>query len=140
LHQHADDTTIHLASADDIQVILQEVVHPFCQASGAKVRLPKSWGLTLGSHPPIVGTHAPSGISFKSPLQVVRHLGIPLSPANAQSACSGLYDSKFKAICARIRHWFRHDLSFLGRAMWQNKSWLSPSPTMLPFFPLHQKF
>ena len=116
LHQHADDTTIHLASADDIQTLLQEAINPFCRASGAKVNLHKSWGLTLGSHPLIVGPHAPSGISFKSPLAAIRHLGIPLSSGNAQTACTALYESKFKAVCARIRHWSRHDLSLLGRA------------------------
>lgn len=116
MHQHADDTTIHLATAADIQTVLNEVVHPFCRASGAQVSLPKSWGLTLGSHPPIVGAHGPTGIVFKPPLEFVRHLGIPLSPAHAPAAVDGLYQSKLRAICGRIRHWSRHDLSLLGRA------------------------
>ena len=64
MHQHADDTTIHLSTADDLTTVIQEAVQPFCRASGAKVSLPKSWGLTLGSHPSIVGTHGPTGIFF----------------------------------------------------------------------------
>ena len=64
MHQHADDTTIHMSTADDLTTVIQEAVQPFCRASGAKVSLPKSWGLTLGSHPSIVGTHGPTGIFF----------------------------------------------------------------------------
>ena len=55
---------IHLSTADDLTTVIQEAVQPFCRASGAKVSLPKSWGLTLGSHPSIVGTHGPTGIFF----------------------------------------------------------------------------
>ena len=62
MHQHADDTTIHMSTADDLTTVIQEAVQPFCRASGAQVNLPKSWGLTLGSHPSIVGTHGPTGI------------------------------------------------------------------------------
>ena len=116
MHQHADDTTLHMSTADDLPTLLQEAVHPFCRASGAQVSLPKSWGLTLGSHPPIVGAHGPTGILFKGPFEVVRHLGIPLSPSHAPAAITAMYDSKLKAICARIRHWSRHNLSLLGRA------------------------
>ena len=64
MHQHADDTTIHMSTADDLTTVIQEAVQPFCRASGAQVSLPKSWGLTLGSHPSIVGTHGPTGIFF----------------------------------------------------------------------------
>ena len=59
---------------------------------------------------------APTGITFKAPLDFVRHLGIPLSPMLAHVATAALYDSKLKAICARVRHWSRYDLSLLGRA------------------------
>ena len=52
-----------------------------------KNNLSKSWGLTLGSHPPIVGPHAATGIPFKSPLDSIRHLGIPLT-------CSALGSSQ----------------------------------------------
>ena len=34
----------------------------------------------------------------------------------AHVATAALYDSKLKAICARVRHWSRYDLSLLGRA------------------------
>jgi len=116
MHQHADDTTLHMSTAADLPTVLQEAVQPFCRASGAQVSFPKSWGLTVGSHPPIVGTHGPTGILFKAPFEFVRHLGIPLSPLHAQAAIADMYASKLKAICARVRHWSRHQLSLLGRA------------------------
>ena len=115
LHQHADDTTIHTVTVEGAQRVLGMAISPFCQASGAKMSLPKSWGLTLGAHPPLVGPHVGTGITFKSPLEPVRHLGIPLTTGDQSAAVSVLYGKKLQAICARIRHWSRYNLSFLGR-------------------------
>ena len=67
MHQHADDTTIHMSTADDLTTVIQEAVQPFCRASGARVRLPKSWGLTLGSHPSIVGSHGSLALPSRRP-------------------------------------------------------------------------
>ena len=115
MHQHADDTTIHTCTIAGAQQVLQQAIKPFCQASGAQVSLPKSWGLSLGTHPPLVGLHAGTGITFKSPLEPVRHLGIPLTTGDQAAAVSTLYGKKLQAVCARIRHWSRHKLSYLGR-------------------------
>lgn len=115
LHQHADDTTLHTSTVSGAQVLLEQAVRPFCKASGAALNIAKSWGLTLGSHPPIVGTHAATGIPFQSSLDHIRHLGIPLTTGDKEAAASALYGKKLKSVCARIRHWARHRLSLVGR-------------------------
>jgi exonuclease III len=115
LHQHADDTTIHTQTVAGAKKVLDLAVTPFCQASGAQVSLPKSWGLTLGSHPALAGPHADTGITFHSPLQPIRHLGVPLTSGNQAAAVSELYGKKLQAIYARLRHWRRLPLSYLGR-------------------------
>ena len=116
IHQHADDTTIHTPSVADAQTVIVEAVGPFGQGSGAKVSIPKSWGLTLGSHPPIVGVHAATGICFKPPSEATRHLGVPLSSGDLAPHVTALYRRKLQGIAARIRHWSRLDLCLVGRA------------------------
>jgi hypothetical protein len=44
MHQHADDTTLHLGAVADLQAMLDEAVHPSAWASGAQLNLAKSWG------------------------------------------------------------------------------------------------
>lgn len=115
MHMHADDTTLHTVHVDAAAQVLSLAVEPYQEASGAKLNVPKSWGLTLGSHPPLVGHHPGTGITFKGPLEAVRHLGIPLTSGNPATAIRALYMRKLKAVCARIRHWSRFKLSKLGR-------------------------
>ena len=49
-HQHADDTTLHAATAADVGVLLQQAVAPFCAASAASSTSVRArgwvWGLT----------------------------------------------------------------------------------------------
>lgn len=115
MHMHADDTTLHTVHVDAAAQVLSLALEPYQQASGAKLNVDKSWGLTLGSHPPLVGPHPATGITFKGPLEAVRHLGIPLTSGNPAAAISALYGRKLKAVCARVRHWSRFKLSKLGR-------------------------
>ena len=116
IHQHADDTTLHASSVDSISVLLREAVQPFCAASGGQVNLAKSWGLTVGTHPPLVGMHGGTGVPFLSPLETVRHLGLPLTTGDRQAAVSALYSRMYGSICAKIRHWAKFNMSVLGRA------------------------
>jgi exonuclease III len=115
IHQHADDTTLHTATVQSAAVMIAEAVTPFCKASGGQVSLHKSWGLTLGSHPPLVGPHAATGVPFLAPHEAVRHLGVPLTSGAFAPHVQALYAKRLKAVCARIRHWARYDLSLLGR-------------------------
>ena len=115
LQTHADDTNLHAVGVDAAVAGLNLAIDPHQAASGGRLNRPKSWGLTLGSHAPIVGVHAGTGITFKGPLDVTRHLGIPLSTGNQAAAVRDMYTRKLRAICARVRHWSQHQLSMLGR-------------------------
>lgn len=115
LHMHADDTTLHTTHVDAAAQVLGQAVTPYQEASGAKLNVSKSWGLTLGSHSPVVGHHAGTGITFRGPLESVRHLGIPLTIGDPAVAISALYTRKLRALCARVRHWSQFQLSKLGR-------------------------
>jgi hypothetical protein len=55
--KHADDTTLWTKDVGGAQVLIQQAVQPYCAASGAQVNLPKSWGMTLGSHEQLQGPH-----------------------------------------------------------------------------------
>ena len=115
MHMHADDTTLHTAHVSAAAQVLALAVKLYEEASGAKLNVSKSWGLTLGAHPPLVGPDAGTGITFRGPLESVRHLGIPLTTGDAAAAISALYTRKLKAVCARVRHWSQFKLSKVGR-------------------------
>lgn len=115
LQTHADDTSLHAAGVAAAVVGLDMAIAPHEAASGGRLNRPKSWGLTLGGHAPIVGRHAGTGITFKGPLDVTRHLGIPLTTGSQDAAVRDLYARKLRAICARARHWSQYELSMLGR-------------------------
>jgi Reverse transcriptase (RNA-dependent DNA polymerase) len=115
MHQHADDTTLHARSVEDAGTMLEEAVQPFCAASGAELNLPKSWGLTLGAHPLLVGPHAGTGVPFVAPGQSVRHLGVPLVVGDAGAAVAAVFAGKLQAMRFRILRWSKFKLTYLGR-------------------------
>ena len=115
-HQHADDTTIHTATAAGIAGAISLAVQPFCAASASHLNTQKCTGLTLGSHPPIQGTHAASGITFTAPGTVIRHLGILLTTGSRAAAADEAWQRRVSAVAASIRHWSHVDLTLLGRA------------------------
>jgi hypothetical protein len=115
LQTHADDTNSHTAGIDSAELVLDLAIVPHEGASGGRLNRPKSWGLTLGTHEPFVGLHPRLGIKFRSPLEFIRHLGIPLTAGSQEAAASSLYTGKLRAICARVRHWSQYQLSMLGR-------------------------
>lgn len=115
MHQHADDTTLHACTVEDARVMLEEAVQPFCAASGAEVSLPKSWGLTLGAHPVLVGPHDGTGVPFVAPGQPVRHLGVPLVVGDASEAVRAVFAKKLQSMRYRVRRWGRFKLTYAGR-------------------------
>jgi exonuclease III len=117
--QHADDTTLHAATADDAEVIVERAVEPFCRATNARLNAGKTKVLLLG------GATAPatppaSGIIYPTPgapVVAVRHLGIMLAPgAVGTAAREAKFVSIEGAMRSRMSHWSRHSLSALGRA------------------------
>lgn len=115
-HQHADDTTIHTETVEDAVVVLHEAVDPFCAASAAAVNLPKSWGQVSGTHPPLVGHHDASGVTFVAQGESVRHLGVPLVVGDPTQAVARLYRGKLQVVCGRVRVWSTFALTLKGRA------------------------
>jgi hypothetical protein len=119
IHQHADDTTLHTATAADAEVLVERAVQPFCRATNSRLNAHKSKVLLLGgaqSPAQVVG----SGISYPTPgapVIAVRHLGIMLGPGTVgESARQAKFVAIKGGIVSRMMHWSRHSLSTLGRA------------------------
>jgi hypothetical protein len=115
-HQHADDTTLHAATATDISVLLEHAVEPFCKASAAKLNVDKSRGMGLGPHRSMVGLDTATGVVFvDTAAEPIRHLGILLSVRGADAFAEQLFEQRLRSIGHRARAWSRYDLSLLGR-------------------------
>jgi exonuclease III len=115
-HQHADDTTLHAATATDVGVLLQQAVVPFCAASAAKLNVGKSKGMGLGPHRSMVGLDAATGIVFvDTAAEPIRHLGVLLSIRGATAFADQLFEQRLRSIGHRARAWSRYNLTLLGR-------------------------
>ena len=116
IHQHADDTSLHAASRQDVQLLVQQAVQPFCAASGALLSPSKCEGLTLGSHAAFVGVDDATGIPFPdTSQQPIRHLGLLLSREGAMPHAQLLFTQRLQSITWRVRQWAQHDLTLHGR-------------------------
>jgi hypothetical protein len=116
IHQHADDTTLHAATAADVSVMLKQAVEPFCKASAAKLNVGKSSGMGLGPNSSMVGLDPATGVVFvDTTVEPIRHLGILLSVRGAAAFAEQLFEQRLRSIGHRARAWSRYDLSLLGR-------------------------
>lgn len=139
-HQHADDTTLHLRSIQDVAIALSEAVQPFCDASASRLNLGKVKGLLLGSAAGFTGTDPSTGIHFVSDTEPVRHLGILLG-RDAALCRDSMYNAVIASIRRRATHWSTHGLTFLGRvyvarqvfasAIYHYATFVSPSSSQL---------
>ena len=133
-HQHADDTSLHAASRQGTQVLLEQAVQPFCQASGALLNKSKCQGLTVGSHPPFVGRDAATGVPFPNAAeQPIKHLGVLLSAGGAMPHAQQLYTRKLQSLTWRVRRWSRQRLTLLGKCEVARQS-------LAPCFTYHAQF
>ena len=62
-HQHADDTTLHLRTREDLHTALETSIQPFCSASGSSPNAGKSQAMMLGGDD-FHGLDPGSGITF----------------------------------------------------------------------------
>jgi hypothetical protein len=113
-HQHADDTAIHTRSVQDAALAIEHAVVPFCQASSQRLNRSKSNGLTLGSHPDIVGLDPHTGAVFLPHGQFVRHLGVLLG-RDMLAANEELWKRRLAALKRSAAIWSKYNLSHLGR-------------------------
>ncbi len=114
-HQHADDTSIHTGTVEGAKKALDLAVQPFCQASGSKLSVSKSEGLTLGSHPPLEGDDPVTGVKFVGPAGAVKHLGVLLTKGGRAAHVKALWQQRIKSVAAQVAHWRTVDLTLLGR-------------------------
>lgn len=114
-HQHADDTSIHTATVEGAKKALDLAVQPFCQASGSKLSISKSEGLTLGSHPPLEGDDPVTGVKFIGPTGAIKHLGVLLTKGGRAAPAKALWQQRIKSVAAQVSHWRTVDLTLLGR-------------------------
>ena len=117
-HQHADDTTLHLASLAAVPAALA-AVDLFCQASGGRLNVSKTQGMLLGAHPDVPaadGVDVTTGVRFLRPGQFLRHLGILLArPADQPAAAAAMHAQRLASLRGAVRQWSPFGLSYLGR-------------------------
>ena len=114
-HQHADDTSIHTATVQGAKTALDLAVQPFCQASGSRLSISKSEGLTLGGHLPLEGDDPVTGVKFVGPGGAIKHLGVLLSKGDRAPHVKALWQQRIKSVAAQVAHWRTIDLTLLGR-------------------------
>ena len=84
LHQHADDTTVHVRSRADASRVLAGPVSLFCKASGSLIQPTKSQGIEVGALDggvPFSGQCPLTGVLFVEGNTAIRHLGVLLGRA-----------------------------------------------------------
>jgi hypothetical protein len=115
-HQHADDISIHTATVESARIAIEQAVQPFCAASGSILNINKCKGVTLGAHPPLVGHHQATGITFIDSTTTLRHLGVLLTKGDARAAADEAWQKVVNAVRIRVSHWRSVPLTILGRA------------------------
>ena len=99
-------------------MLFNRAVTPFCDASGARINVSKTKGITFGEGASAVAfTDAATGIQFVSATSTVRHLGIEIGADTAATAAARdkQLNAKLGIIGSSIATWSRHNLSYLGR-------------------------
>lgn len=114
-HQHADDTSLHVATRASAAVALDQCIQPFCRASNSRLNVDKSRGLELGQAQPFSGVDPHTGVKFLGPADDPhKHLGVLLAHDQGRAA-SAMYAARLRGLHASIRHWGKHALTYVGR-------------------------
>ena len=135
-HQHADDTTLHVRSRLDAQVVLDGPLSTFCAASNSAVNRAKSQGLLFGAEAAFEGVDPVLGVHFSSNGGQAKHLGVYVG--HDASACSHrMFLRIISGLRMRVGHWSAQRLSFLGRvhvakqvlgaSLWYHATFMRPS-------------
>lgn len=115
-HQHADDTTLHVATREDAAVAVDKGVNVYCRASASLLNISKSQGMMLGPHDGIQGRDQVTGAEFLAPGACLRHLGVLLArPGDQKAAAKAMYTKRVGTVQGSAVAWGKHCLSFLGR-------------------------
>ena len=74
-HQHADDTTLHVRTRQDLHAAIESSVLPFCRSRGSSLNAGKSVAMLLGEAVEVHQEMDPqTGVRFIDRGQSVRHL------------------------------------------------------------------
>lgn len=118
-NQHADDTTLHCASLDDLATAAQHALTPFCAASASRTNPQKTWVMLLGGAAQghsTEFTHTRTGFKVLARDAPVRHLGIMLGPGTVgEQAREAKLSAIGAAMAARMSHWSARTLTHDGR-------------------------
>jgi hypothetical protein len=76
----------------------------------------KCKGVTLGAHPPLIGHHQATGITFIDATTTLRHLGVLLTKGDARTAADEAWKKVVNAVRVRVSHWRSVPLTILGLA------------------------
>jgi hypothetical protein len=117
---HADDTSLHLHSPQDVAVVLSPggSVGLHCRASGGALQRAKCQGLCVGPHPaldPVTRVCGVCGVRFPPEQEPLKHLGIYLG-TDAAAASAASWAKLLHRIQQTALLWREHPLSWLGRA------------------------
>jgi hypothetical protein len=120
-YQHADDTTVHVASMQDLRVAWEEGIVPFCRASASQANPSKTQAMLLGSASEACEegcVDSATGVKVVPRSEAVRHLGVMLGAGEVgKQARARVFEAKVEGVGASIRHWARFGLSDHGRAL-----------------------
>lgn len=118
MHQHADDTSIHVRSREDAARVLAGPIRLHCEASAARLQPSKTtaWEVVAeDGGPRFTGPCPLTGMQYVSGAEPIRHLGV-LIGSDAARCAREMFDAILTRLEARVRRWAGHQLSFLGRA------------------------
>ena len=115
-YQHADDTTLHVATRADAAIAVDKGVNVYCRASASLLNISKSQGLMLGPHVRIQGRDPVTGAEFLALGANLRHLGVLLAmPADQKTAATVMYTKRVGTVQGSAVAWGKHCLSYLCR-------------------------
>ena len=90
LHQHADDTSVHVRMRADARTVIEGLMQVLCQATGSLVQPIKSQGLgetcAPDGVPPFSGACPLTGVLFVAGNTPITHVGVLVGPCRS---CSG---------------------------------------------------
>lgn len=113
-YQHADDTTLVLASRGEVKKAIDGSLALFCRASGSQLNASKSKAMLIGPAPQFEGRDPDTDILYVARGDCVRHLGVQLS-TDTGLATKRTYSGLEASVRAATQHWSAKQLTYLGR-------------------------
>jgi hypothetical protein len=104
--------SVHTDSPESAALALTEGVQLFAAASNSRLNKEKSHGMGLGPLSTMSGLDSATGVTFTS--EALRHLGVMVGHDESAMA-EATFIKRRAAVCAAIRTWAPHCLTYVGR-------------------------